>query len=217
MGENVEVYTSEKEQVEVLRKWWKENGKSVISGLLIGAVAVMGYRYWSDYRHQQAVSASIEYQQLLGELGANKKDAVEKRTAYLISKYGDTPYSTAAALVSAGLEISNGDLTAAQTHLRWVIDHSKTASLKHIARLRLARVLMQDKQFQQALSLLSEVDGEKFAPLYEMLKGDAHIALGDKAAARTAYQHALDNDSLSAQERRLLQMKLDELGAAETS
>lgn len=213
----MEGYTSEKEQVEALRNWWKENGKSVISGLLIGAVAVMGYRYWSDYRHQQVVSASIEYQQLLGESRADKKDAVEKRTAYLISQYGDTPYSIAAALVSARLEVGNGDLAAAQTHLRWVIDHSKTPALQHIARLRLARALMQDKQFQQALSLLSGVDGEKFAPLYEMLKGDAHAALGDKAAARTAYQHALDGDSLSAEERHLVKMKLDELGVVEKS
>ena len=213
----MEGYTSEKEQIEALRKWWRENGKSIITGLMIGTIAILGVRYWLDYRHGQEESASVEYQQLLGELKAGDDDAVLKRSAYLISQYSDTPYSVAAALASARLELKKDDIAAAKAHLQWVIDHAAIPALQHIARLRLTRILLQEGQYQQSLTLLNAVDPENFRPAYEALKGDAYIAMGNPVAARTAYRQALAGTNLSAEQRSLLQMKLDELGAAEAS
>ena len=37
----MEVYTTEEQQVEVIKEWWKENGTSVIAGTVIGLVGLV--------------------------------------------------------------------------------------------------------------------------------------------------------------------------------
>ena len=39
----MEGYISDNEQVEVIRKWWRENGKSLVLGLIIGLVGLFIY------------------------------------------------------------------------------------------------------------------------------------------------------------------------------
>jgi predicted negative regulator of RcsB-dependent stress response len=49
----VEVYTTEEQQVEVIKSWWKENGTSVLAGTVIGLVGLFGWRYYNDYAAHQ--------------------------------------------------------------------------------------------------------------------------------------------------------------------
>ena len=39
---------TEEEQVEALKSWWKENGKSLIMGVVIAVAAVFGWRGWNQ-------------------------------------------------------------------------------------------------------------------------------------------------------------------------
>ena len=54
-------YLSEKEQIERIRAWWKENGAWIIVGIGIGVLGLAGWNWWKAHKLEQAESA-------LGEL-----------------------------------------------------------------------------------------------------------------------------------------------------
>ena len=58
-------YETEEQQLEALKKWWKENATSLILGLAIGVSGLFGWRYYLDQNHMHAVMASDMYMQLV--------------------------------------------------------------------------------------------------------------------------------------------------------
>ena len=133
-------YETEEQQVEAIKKWWKENGTMFVAGIVITLGAVVGWRWWMDHRNAQAEAAAVEYQQLLAELSQGDKEAVIKRGGYLIDNYAATPYSDLAALALSRLRVDAGELAAARSRLEWVMNHAEAPELRDVARLRLARV-----------------------------------------------------------------------------
>ena len=207
-------YETEEQQVEAIRKWWQENGKMFIAGMVLTVGSVVGWRMWVDHRHNQAEAASAEYEQLLRELGAGNTEAVIKRGAYLVENFSATPYSDLAALALAKLRLEGGELAAAKGRLEWVLEHGKQDEIRDLARLRLARVHLQGGDSQQALAALAELSNPAFAAVAEEVRGDAYLAQGDKAAARAAYEKALQH-SRPGSDTAVLRMKLDNLGGVD--
>lgn len=209
----MEGYVSEQEQVEALKKWWKENGKAVLAGVVLGLGILFGGRAWIDYRDTQAEKASGQYAQLMAAKERGDAAMAVQKGEEILKDYSSTPYAALAALALAEVKREQGDLAAARTQLQWVTDNAKQAGIKHVARLRLGRVLISEGNPDAALALVPAGDAEGFTAAYEELKGDAYVAKGDVAQARTAYQRALDALEPAAPNRALLQMKLDDLGA----
>jgi predicted negative regulator of RcsB-dependent stress response len=69
----VEIYDTEEEQVEALKRWWKENGTSTIVGLALGIAIILGWNYWQGHKKDQTVQASAIYDQLLKAVEDDKK------------------------------------------------------------------------------------------------------------------------------------------------
>jgi predicted negative regulator of RcsB-dependent stress response len=111
----------------------------------------------------------------------------------------------------ARLYVDKGDLAGAQHRLQWVIDHEDQQDIVHVARLRLARVLLADAQLDQALKLLANVDEETYTPIYQELLGDIYMAKQQPDQARVAYAAALAAMD-ETDDREILQMKIDDLG-----
>ena len=126
--------------------------------------------------------------------------------------FGGTPYAIHGAFALAKFAVEAGDLARAGEALRWVVAHGDDPALAHIARLRLAQVLLADDAAAQAISVLQVNDRAGFAARYHELSGDAHLQAGDKTAARTAYESALEALEDAAGARRIVQLKLDNLG-----
>ena len=55
----VDHHLSEKEQIEQLKRWWNENGKSLVAGLVIGIGGLAGYRYWDNVQTVRSENGSI--------------------------------------------------------------------------------------------------------------------------------------------------------------
>ena len=53
----MDVYNTEEEQVEAIKKWWNENGKSIITGIIIGVIAIFGWRSYENHTAMQAKAA----------------------------------------------------------------------------------------------------------------------------------------------------------------
>lgn len=215
----MDVYTTEEEQVAAMKKWWKDNWLSLAGGVLIGGGILAGYKYWDDTRNFHAESASAEYEIMVAAMGQNKTLEAETRAAALLSTYPDTPYAGFASLTMAKIKADANDLVAAKSHLRWAIEHVSQAEVKNEANLRLARVYLAEKNYQDALKQLEAVKSDSHKVAIEELKGDIYVAKGETENARTAYSVALaeldmSTENPSSRMRNFLQMKLDDLGEA---
>lgn len=210
----MELYTSEDEQVEALKRWWDQNGRSVIVGLIIVLVSVFGWRTWLEHRQNQAESASIGYQVMTNAVQGGDSKAAEEQGQALIAKYPNSTYAILASLQLAKISLDRGEPDAALAHLRWASENAEMPELKLLSRLRLARLLTAQQKADEALKLLHVAEAGSFAAAYDEAKGDAYMALGKRSEARQAYQSARDGYKDENGKRALLKIKLDDLAQA---
>ena len=211
----MDVYTTEDEQVEALKKWWKENGKSVIGGAIIGIGVLFGGRAYIEQGNQHVENASATFEGMMQELAQDKNKEAADFGAQLLGQYSDTPYAAMAAMTMAKIKVDEGDLTTAKTHLRYALEHVEKEDIKHVVRLRLARVLLAEKNTDEALKVLNSTEHGTFKSSYEELKGDIYVATGQVDQARNSYTIALAAMEPSSRARSFLEMKIDDLGVAE--
>lgn len=204
----------EQEQLDELKAWWKQNGKLVI--LLVAAffTSVAAFQGWRYYRDTQTVAAVTLYGQL--EQADRAGDAKKARAiaTQIVDKYGSTTYAVLASLVAARHAFAGGDLGEAKARLQWVAEHAREEEIRDVARLRLAAVLLDEKNYAEALKLVETKPGDGMAGLYADMKGDILLAQGKAPEARNAYQFALDKSQENSPYRQTLQLKLDSLGEA---
>ncbi|MGE0081385.1 MAG: YfgM family protein, partial [Thiohalomonadaceae bacterium] len=184
----MDVYTSENEQVEALRRWWEKNGRAAIIAFAVVIAAVLGFRAWQEHKNARAAEASAIYQQMLEQ---EDPAAVLESGRSLLANYGDTAYASLASLAMAAASVQQNDLDAAAGHLRAAMDAAKIPGIRQAAAVRLARVLLSQGKAKEALAVLDGTDPTGLRGAVEEARGDAQLALGDTAAARQAYQNAL--------------------------
>lgn len=202
----------EQEQIDALKAWWKENRRVVILTVTAFVVAIAGVQGWRYYQQSQAQQAAKLYgalQQLVPENNAKK---IREAAATLIDKFSSTAYAPRAALIAAKVNYQAGDAQSAKAQLQWVIDHAAEDELQDIARLRLAGMLLDEKNYAQVLQLLEAKHSPAYDAFYLDLKGDVLLAQGKPAEARGAYQAAFDKIDKKSNYRDLIQIKLDALG-----
>lgn len=204
----------EQEQIATIKAWWAQYGRLVIVTLVGSLVAIAAVRGWHYYRTSQASSAAVLFEQQQRAEQASDHKKVRDIGAQIIDQYGSTAYGATAALAAAKSAFDTGDLAAAKTRLQWVIDNAKEEESRDLARLRLARVLFDEKNAAEALKLLETKPGESFIGLYADLKGDLLSGQGKRQEARAAYQAALEKSDPASPLRQIIQLKLDALGEA---
>jgi len=198
------------EKLAELKKWWGENGGSIITGVVLGLAVLFGSKAWFAYQDRKAEAASNIYTTLVVALERGENQIVTEKAGVLVADYTGTPYATLAALSLAKMNIEAGELAVARSHLQWVIDNTRSDISRDTARLRLARVMVAMDDLDGALVVLDQaVPGTSFDPLYTEVRGDVDVARGDLAAANKTYQTALDMTDTNAPGRHLLQLKFD--------
>jgi len=204
----------EQEQIAAAKSWWSEYGTLVMAAVAACALTIAGFQGWRYYKNSQAMGAVTLYEQLdLAERAGDHKK-VRDIAGQITGAYGATIYAAFAALGSARASFESGDLAGAKSQLQWVTDNVKEDAIQDIARLRLAGVLLDEKNHAEALKLVDAKPVDFLAGLYADLKGDILLAQGKEAEARSAYQLALDRSEAGSPYRAIIQMKLDSLGEA---
>lgn len=202
-------YRTDEEQAEALKKWWSENGKFIIAGIIIGLAAIFGWRGYNNHLAQQAEAASTLYEQMLVASRTNDSENVGVYAKRIIDDYQSSSYAIFAHLMLAKLAAEANQLDEAEDQLNWVLESNAQEEFKHVARLRLARVLIAGDKLDIAEKTLNVSNTGDFSARYEELRGDIFVKQDKTDEAREAYQKALAN---SAGEQPILQMKLDDLG-----
>ncbi|MFQ5643267.1 MAG: YfgM family protein [Thiogranum sp.] len=208
---------SEKEQIEELQKWWKENGSSIVTGLLLGVSILVGGKAWFSYQDTQSLNASNIYSVMMGASQAGKQEDARAQANKLITDYSGSAYAPLASLLLARLAVQEGELAAAQAQLQWALDNAESVEVRHEARMRLVRVMIAQQQYAPAAQLLAAVtEPGAYAHLYAELEGDLAVAEGDAARAAGAYKRALDTLPPQAPNQAYLMAKYEDVRGAGT-
>jgi predicted negative regulator of RcsB-dependent stress response len=204
----VSEYLSEEEQVEALKKWWKENGRSIVAGAILGLGGVFGWKYWVEHRMEVADQASYRFSQMQIAIQADNRESALKQAEILSTEYGTSSYGQFASLYLARAKADAGESEAAQAQLEKVMNSGKEVSFQQIARLRLARLLLDRNDLDGAAALITKMPTDEYAGEFEQVRGDIALARGNRDAARNAYQQALEK---GVGDTALVRMKLDDL------
>lgn len=204
-------YLTEQEQVELLKNWIKQYSFVILSGVVIAFIAISGWRYWQQRQNKLLIHASAVYDEMLTKRVQNNPEATLVQGQKLLNHYPSTPYGQMAVLMLAREATLKKNYKEAETHLQWVLKQSSISSIRQIARLRLARVLITTQKPEEAIQVLQKIEDKNFNGLTNEIKGDAYLAMKNNALARQAYQQALIELPNAESIRPLLQMKYDNL------
>jgi len=213
-------YGSDEEQLEALQNWWKENGWSLLTGVVIVLVVFFGNRYWQGSVQANAEAASALYDGIMERMAVNVNAeindedlaAIEENYDELRNSFPDSIYARYGAMMLASAYVSKANYDQAAAELNWVMENqelgfkqSAEPELFLITRLKLARVRLAQEQPQAALDLLSVVDPGVLAAGFAEVQGDAYTQLGQLEQARAAYQRAI---GLGPENASLIELKL---------
>jgi predicted negative regulator of RcsB-dependent stress response len=213
---------TEEEQLDAIKRWWKENGVSLIAGVAIAGAGILGWNTWQDYQANEAEAASMRYQQLINLTAGTEPDEASigqarELVVEIIDNHGKTLYADLARLIDARLAVTQGDQAGARDILTTVVDASGRDYVQGLARLRLSRLLIADGDAQAALSMLETGIPDSLAAERANVRGDALHALGNDDDANTAWQEALSLAEARDQPLYGVQLKLDNLGYEEAT
>jgi len=219
-------HLTDEEQLESLKRWWKENGLQLV---LIVALSVGGWYAWQQWQGNKKIKAEmgslvyIEMMDLasqapLSALPDVQREAMVEKSQILKNDYANTQYAHYARLLLAKLAVAENRFDDAAAELQAVIDNTNGEELSYVARMRLARLEMGRENYSQALDIIAGDTPPAILANVAELRGDIHLLAGDQLAARAAYQSAID--TLGSGDQRLsalLELKLNQVLSAPAS
>ena len=202
-------YSIEEEQeINQLKDWWKENGKTIIVAFILGVGGMFGWRYWQAHQAEQIAQASAQYDALIYSAQQDEQ-AKKANIEQFVQANSKTAYAVFALLDEAKKAAEKQDFAAAEVNLNQALTQSQDEVLTSIVALRLSAVQFQLGQLDNALTTLNQVKGESFDARKAILTGDIQVAKGDKVAAKNSFEQA--QQSGSQLEQQMAKMKLNNL------
>jgi predicted negative regulator of RcsB-dependent stress response len=207
----------EQEQLDELKAWWGKYGNlilTVVTVVLLGIAALNGWRW---YQRNQAAEAAGVYAELERAIAAKETERVNTLSTTLTDKYARTAYAPMGALQAARWHVEAGNAAAARAQLQWVVEHTDRPEIAAIARIRLAGVLLDEKNYDEALKVLDGAAAGVHTTAVLDRRGDVLYAQNKLDEARNAYREALTKATADHPLRAIIQLKLDALPATAAS
>ncbi|MDE0310517.1 MAG: tetratricopeptide repeat protein [Acidiferrobacterales bacterium] len=202
--------TTEEERLDQIKEWWKEYRWTIVAGTVLGIGVIGGWTGWNEYTRVQQESASVLYQDVSVAVVQNDYEAALTAAEQLLDEHGSSGYAGKAMLLMARASYENGDAAQARRYLRQALDEATEEATVHVARIRLAKLMIADREYQDALDLLDVERQQGFDSYYLELRGDAYHALGMDEQAHQAYLQSMDELSPGSSYEQVLALKLNE-------
>ncbi|MDO9025478.1 YfgM family protein [Zwartia sp.] len=203
----------EQEQLDQIKAWWNKYGTLVLTILIVATAVVGGWRGLQWYEGHQSAQAR-GYFEALEEAGRSQgEESVARINAAmktLRSDYAATDYAARGALVAASALALRKDPAGARSQLEWLAQ-TKHSALVPVARLRLAALFLDQKDYDAALSQLKDAPAS-FEGLFADRRGDILAAQGKSAEARKAWGEAVESLGAASPLVPIVKLKLDALG-----
>lgn len=208
-------YETDDEQVEAIKSWWKQNGTSVLSSILVLVLAWSGWNYWNTTNHNNAVNASTTFEVLQIKMQQGQFGDVIREGMKLIDEQPDSPYASGVALLLAKYYFDKGESDKAITQLSWVAENALNTSTKLTAKLRLVNLYLDQGNTDKAAEMIASVNATTLsAPEkanFDYVSAEVAVAKADFDAARVSLQMVLDNKEASANLMNVAKLQLGEL------
>ena len=204
----------EQEQLDDLKAFWKRYGNLITWVITACLLAFAGWNAWGWYQREQATKASAMFDELDKAATAGDAERVGRVFGDLKERFGRTAFAQQGGLLAARVQFDKGQADAAKASLGWVAENAQEDEYRSIARLRLAGLLLDAKQYDAALKALDAASAKEFAALVADRRGDVLLAQGKNDEARAAYQSAYKAMSEKLDYRRLIEAKLTALGVS---
>ena len=204
----------EQEQLDDLKAFWKRYGNLITWIITACLLAFAGWNAWGWYQREQATKASAMFDELDKAATAGDAERVGRVFGDLKERFGRTAFAQQGGLLAARVQFDKGQADAAKASLGWVAENAQEDEYRSIARLRLAGLLLDAKQYDAALKALDAASAKEFAALVADRRGDVLLAQGKNDEARAAYQAAYKAMSEKLDYRRLIEAKLTALGVS---
>lgn len=208
----------ENDTEEKIKRWWDENGKSLIGAVVLGVGAVFGWDQYQKNTQAEAEAVSAQFQTLLEEKVALPDDASEDERSQVFEmatklreEHGDTSYAVYADLIMAKLAVESKDFSLAEEHLKAANQKAMSPELKALTNVRLAQVLFAQDKGDEALALLPETAEGAFAARILELRADILLAKGQREDARNTYDKAIAQAGMAGMPIDLLELKRNDL------
>ncbi len=208
MNDKIDIELAEDEDLARAKAWWKENGSSIIGGVLIGTVMVFGYKYWQTYQENHA----HEVAQLYEKYSQTPQDSVALDS--LLAVDDTAVYAQLGRLTAAKEAVDAGQFDQAEQLLNSVLESKIDDGLRSIAILRLATIFLANGKQDAALELLEKHANSELSLMQarrEELMGDIYLQKGDGVKAKEYYESSINSLTQTGQAVQLVQLKLDNL------
>lgn len=196
------------EQLDQLKFFWKRYGTLITTTVIVASLAFLGWQYYQKHQATQAAQAAGVYQSMLQAASAQDSARVASIWGDLKGKYGGTAYAEQGALL-AGAALAGDQPAEAMAALKWEAEQGKQAGYQALARLRLASLLAQARQWDEAAKVLATGIPAEFAGLAADRLGDIYAAQGKTSEAKAAYDKAYKALPEGEEYRRLVEIKRD--------
>jgi len=202
----------EQEQLDQIKHFWKQYGNVITWALIAVLAAFASWNFYQYWQRSQANQAAALFDEVERSIGSGDGAKIDRAFADMKARFAATAYAQQSGLLVAKQYVAIGKIDAAKSALTWVSEQSSDAGYQAVAKLRLAGILIDAKNYDNALSLLGTSFPSGFDALVADRKGDVFMLQGNKAQAVTEYQKAYKLFQPSAQYRRLVEVKLNALG-----
>jgi len=184
----MEVYSTEDQQIDEIKGWFKENGKSAITIAILAVVAVGGWQYYKSSTKSSNEESSLAYTQALTRFDGKVANA--KSMTQFIQSHDSSEYAIIAASELAKVYVDSDQIDQAIEQLVWAEKNAKDKMFLPLIRTRLARLYAEQKNYTQAVAMLDKVTQKAWLGRVAELKGDVLLAQGKKTQARSEYIQA---------------------------
>jgi predicted negative regulator of RcsB-dependent stress response len=209
-----EEYLTDDEQLEAVKRAFTEYAPWILGGVVLGVGGWYGFQHYQSHKNEVAFRAADQFSQMTVALQMNDSKKSLALADALIKDFPNSPYADQAQLTIARIDVESGKSADAVVPLTQVMNNSKDTELKQIARLRLARVLIDQGKPDDAIKLLAAGTPGSFAGRYHEVHGDALYSKKDIPGAIAEYNAALGASDGGA-EAAMLQLKLADLASNE--
>jgi len=204
---------TDQQQAEVVKQWLKDNGLSILFSIGLGISAYFGLQFYQQSQLKESESASRLYAEVEFALKQQRMSQAQNLLQEMDNNFSGSPYQQQSHLAMAKLHMDSLDYDNAIIQLEFIMENAIDESFEHIARLRIARIMVEQDELEGALTLLNSVSAPPiaYAPYYEGIKGDIYAAQGQLEKAKVAYLLALDSLEPGNFDFDFIKMKSDQI------
>jgi predicted negative regulator of RcsB-dependent stress response len=202
----------EQEQLDQIKHFWKQYGNAITWVLIAVLAAFASWNFYQYWQRSQANQAAALFDEVERSIQSGDTTKIDRVFADMKDRFGSTTYAQQSGLLVAKQYVVAGKMDSAKSALTWVSEQSSDVGYQALAKLRLAAILMDAKNYDGALNLLNGSFPAGFDALVADRKGDVMLLQGNKAQAVQEYEKALRLFEVRTEYRRLVEVKLNALG-----